>query len=253
MDPKGIPVIVTGGGSGLGAAVCRHFAECGALLTVVDRDEAAAARVAHEISALHLGADVTAEDDVAYVVEKVARRHGPARILVNCAGIGPASRTVRRDGTPHPLELFRKVLDVNLVGSFAMASRFAAALATTSLIGEERGVIINTASIAAFDGQVGQTAYAASKAAISGMTLPLARDLAPFGIRAVCIAPGMFMTAMFATVSEEIRASLAAHAPFPRRIGDPAEFATLVEHVVRNPMLNGETIRLDAAVRMPPQ
>lgn len=253
MDPHGLSAIVTGGGSGLGAAVVRRLAEAGAKVMVVDRDEASASRVAADFGMPHEAGDVTVPADVVRVINQAAQRHGPTRILVNCAGIGPSSRTVRRDGRPHSIDLFRTVLDVNLVGTFAMAAHFSAAIAAAPLIGEERGVIVNTASIAAFDGQVGQVAYAASKAAIAGMTLPLARDLAPLAIRAVSIAPGMFMTAMLETVSAEVRQSLADQVPFPKRMGDPDEFAFLVEHAIRNPMLNGETIRLDAAIRMGPQ
>ncbi len=253
MDPKGLGAIVTGGGSGLGAAVVRRLSQAGAMVLVVDRDGAAAARVAGEVAMPHEQADVTVEDDVVRVLDQAFRRHGPPRMLVNCAGIGPSSRTVRRDGMPHPLALFRSVLEVNLVGTFAMAAHFSAAIATAPLVGEERGVIVNTASIAAFDGQVGQAAYAASKAGIAGMTLPLARDLAPLAIRVVSIAPGMFMTAMLETVSPEIRKSLEDQVPFPKRMGDPDEFAFLLEHVIRNPMMNGETVRIDAGVRMAAQ
>lgn len=253
MNPAGLGAIVTGGASGLGAAAARLLAEHGARVTIVDRNEAAAAALAAEIGGRHQAADVTSEADVADVIAEAARHHGPSRILVNCAGIGPASRTVRRDGSAHSLDLFRSVIEVNLIGSFAMASRFAAALASEEPLGEERGVIVNTASIAAFDGQIGQVAYAASKAAIAGMTLPLARDLAPLAIRAVTIAPGMFMTAMVETIEPNLRDSIASQVPFPKRMGDPREFAALVGHVVANPMMNGETIRIDGAVRMGPQ
>lgn len=253
MNPEGLGAIVTGGASGLGAAVATLLAARGARVTIVDRDADATMACADRIGAYAVFADITVEADVDNAIAMAGARHGPSRILVNCAGIGPSSKTVRRDGTPHPIELFRKVLDVNLLGSFAMLSKFAAALAAESSIGEERGVIVNTASIAAFDGQVGQAAYAASKAGIAGMTLPVARDLAPFAIRVVTIAPGMFMTPMLETLAEDVRQSLARQVPFPARLGDPKEFAMLVEQVITNPMINGETIRIDGAIRMAPK
>jgi NAD(P)-dependent dehydrogenase (short-subunit alcohol dehydrogenase family) len=252
MNIDGVGAIVTGGGSGLGAAVAAFLAQGGAKVSIVDRDRKAAMERAAEIGGLGLAADVTEEKDVAHVVAAAAEQHGVTRILVNCAGIGPSCKTVRRDGTPHPVDLFRKVLAVNLLGSFAMLSRVAAALANEAPLGEERGVIINTASIAAFDGQVGQAAYSASKAGLAGMTLPIARDLAPLAIRVVTIAPGAFMTPMLETVSDEIRQSLAKQVPFPQRLGRPQEFAELVGHTIANPMINGETIRIDGAIRMAP-
>lgn len=253
MNIEGVGAIVTGAASGLGAAAAQLLAQRGARVTIVDLDAAAAKSQADQIGALGLAADVTREPDVIRVVAEAADRHGPTRILVNCAGIGPSCKTVRRDGAPHPVDLFRQVLMVNLLGSFSMLSQMAAALAQENMLGEERGVIVNTASIAAFDGQVGQAAYAASKAGIAGMTLPVARDLAPLAIRVVTVAPGAFMTPMLATVSEEVRQSLARQVPFPQRLGDPSEFAELVAHIVGNPMINGETIRIDGAIRMAPR
>lgn len=253
MNPEGVGTIVTGGASGLGAAVAALLAARGARVTVVDRNAEALSACADRIGACPVVADITVEADIDRVIARATEQHGPSRILINCAGIGPSSKTVRRDGSPHSIDLFRQVIEVNLVGSFTMLSKFAVALSRESPIGEERGVIVNTASIAAFDGQVGQAAYAASKAAIAGMTLPIARDLAPLGIRIVTIAPGMFMTPMLETVAEDIRQSLAQQVPFPKRLGDPSEFAMLVEQVIVNPMINGETIRIDGAIRMAPQ
>jgi NAD(P)-dependent dehydrogenase (short-subunit alcohol dehydrogenase family) len=198
-------------------------------------------------------ADITQEAEIDAALDAAERAHGVARVLVNCAGVAPAMRTVNRDGEPHPLALFRKTIDVNLIGTFAMVSRFAARLAAESALGEERGVIVNTASVAGYDGQVGQAAYAASKAGVIGLTLPLARDLAQSAIRVVTIAPGIFRTPMVAGLPTAVQDSLARQIPFPSRLGEPAEYADLVRAIIANPMLNGEVIRLDGAIRMPPK
>jgi NAD(P)-dependent dehydrogenase (short-subunit alcohol dehydrogenase family) len=225
----------------------------GARVAVLDRDEAAARRVAGAIGGLALACDVADATQAEAAVAAAAQAHGPARLLVNCAGIGPAARIVGRDG-PMPLEAFAQVVRVNLIGTFNLLRLAAAAMAGLDLLsGGERGVIVNTASIAAYEGQIGQSAYAASKAGVVGLTLPAARELARYGIRVVTIAPGLFATPMLATLPEEMRAGLAASVPYPPRLGDPAEFAALVLHIAANPMLNGATIRLDGALRMAPR
>lgn len=176
-----------------------------------------------------------------------------ARVLVNCAGIVYGGKTVGREAAPHPLDQFRKVIEVNLIGTFNVISQFAARLSKAELVGEERGVIVNTASIAAFDGQIGQAAYAASKGGVVGMTLPIARDLAQLAIRVVTIAPGIFWTPMMASLPKEVSDALGKQTPFPSRLGKPEEYALMVDSIINNPMLNGETIRLDGAIRMPPR
>jgi NAD(P)-dependent dehydrogenase (short-subunit alcohol dehydrogenase family) len=186
-------------------------------------------------------------------LDTAERAHGIGRIVVNCAGIGPPAKTVGRDGTPHGLDVFRTVIAVNLIGTFNVLSKFAARLCMAPTLGEERGVIVNTASVAAFDGQIGQAAYAASKGGIVGMTLPIARDLAAFGVRVMTIAPGLFLTPLLQGLPAAAQESLGRQVPFPNRLGDPAEFALLVESIIANPMLNGETIRLDGAIRMAPR
>jgi NAD(P)-dependent dehydrogenase (short-subunit alcohol dehydrogenase family) len=251
MNIEGSAAIVTGAGSGLGEATARALAAQGARVAVLDIDRDKAQRVADDIGGVAVSCDVSSEA-AADAIAAAEQRHGVARILVNCAGIGPAGRTVGRDG-PLPLDVFTRVLAVNLVGSFNMIRLFAARLIGAEKLGEERGVIVNTASVAAFEGQIGQVAYSASKGGIVGMTLPIARDLAQYGVRVNTIAPGIFLTPLLMTVSEEIRASLGAQVPFPPRLGDPAEYASLVVHIVQNPMLNGETIRLDGAIRMAPR
>jgi NAD(P)-dependent dehydrogenase (short-subunit alcohol dehydrogenase family) len=251
MKTEGVAAIVTGGGSGLGAATARALAEAGAKVTVVDIDLPKAEAVAGEIGGFAASCDVSSEA-AADAIAGAEARHGVARILVNCAGIGPAGRVVGRDG-PLPLDVFTRVLTVNLIGTFNMIRLVAARLIKAEPLGDERGVFVNTASIAAFEGQIGQVAYSASKGGVVGMTLPVARDLAQHGVRVNTIAPGIFLTPLLMTVSEEFRASLGAQVPFPSRLGDPAEFAALVMHIVQNPMLNGETIRLDGAIRMGPR
>lgn len=249
------PALVTGGGSGLGAATARALARRGAPVAVLDSDAAAAARVAGEVHGVALVADVTDPAGVAAALARAADAHGPARLLVTCAGIAPAARTVDRDGRPHDADLFARVLAVNLMGTFHAATQAAAAMRALDPLTPdgERGVIVTTASVAAFEGQIGQIAYAASKGAVAAMTLPMARDLAASGIRVTAIAPGLFLTPMLEGLPAETQASLGAQVPFPARLGDPAEFADLVLAIAANPMLNGGVIRLDGAIRMGPR
>ena len=254
MKLDGAVVLVTGGASGLGAATLRRLVAGGARGVIVDRDEGKGQALAAELGdrAVFAKADVT---DAAQVEAAVARATelGPLRVAVSCAGVGWASRTLDKTGKPHDLGLFQTVIAVNLVGTFNVLRLAAAAMARNEPDGGERGVIVNTASVAAFDGQIGQIAYAASKAGVAGMTLPAARDLAPAGIRVVTIAPGLFDTPMLGMLPEDKRAALAADVVFPKRLGDPAEYGELVAAIAQNPYLNGETIRLDGALRMPPR
>jgi len=255
MELEGVVALVTGGASGLGEATVRRLVAGGAKALILDVNAQKGEALAGELGerAAFAQADVTDEAAVARAVER-AQALGPLRIVVNCAGIGWAQRVVARDGTPHPLDAFRRVLEVNLVGTFNVLRLGAAAMAKLDpLPTGERGVVVNTASDAAFEGQVGQIAYAASKAGVVGLTLPAARDLAGLGIRVVTIAPGVFDTPMLRLLPEPQRQALEQNVPFPRRLGTPEEFALLVEAIVRNPYLNGETIRLDGALRMPPR
>jgi NAD(P)-dependent dehydrogenase (short-subunit alcohol dehydrogenase family) len=250
---ENIAAIVTGGASGLGAATARKLAANGAKVTLFDMNAEQGETLAAEIGGAFIKVNVTEDAAVADAVAAAEARHGTARILVNCAGIGTAAKTVGRDGAPFPLENFRRVIEINLIGSFNVLSKFAARLIPAERIGEERGVIINTASVAAFEGQVGQAAYSASKGGVVGMTLPVARDLAQHGIRVMTIAPGIFWTPMLGGLPQDVQDSLGRQVPFPSRLGQPAEYAQLVESIVANPMLNGETIRLDGAIRMAPK
>lgn len=252
MKIDGIAAVVTGAASGLGAATAAMLAAGGARVALLDRDSARGEAKARELGGRFLQVDVTDEAQVAQALDAAQAAHGIARVLVNCAGIAPAARTVGRDG-PHGLALFRKVIEVNLIGSFNVLSQFAARLSTAEPVGEERGVIINTASVAAFEGQVGQAAYSASKGGVVGMTLPVARDLAPRGIRVMAIAPGIFMTPMLEGMPKDVQDSLGRQVPFPSRLGRPEEYARLAAAIIDNPMLNGETIRLDGAIRMQPK
>ncbi len=255
MNLKNAVALVTGGGSGLGEATAREFAKNGARLAILDLPSSPGAKVAESLgeAGLFVAADVSSGEQVEQAVGKVVSHFGAIHILVNCAGIGRAMRTVTKDG-PHPLDLFTKVLAVNLIGTFN-AIRLAAAQMTGNDANAdgERGVIVNTASVAAFDGQIGQAAYSASKGGVVGMTLPIARDLASRGVRICTIAPGTFETPMLAGLRDENRKVLEAQIPFPSRLGRPSEYAALARHIVENPMLNGETIRLDGALRMPPR
>jgi len=253
MQLEGISACVTGAGSGLGLATATMLASRGANVVLIDLPSSAGAAEADKLgsAATFVPADVRDQDQVAVALD-AAERMGPLRLLVNCAGIATPNRVLRK-GEATPLEDFERVVSINLVGTFNMVRLATERMARTEPQGEERGLIVNTASVAAFDGQVGQAAYAASKAGVAGMTLPLARDLAQFLIRVVTIAPGTFETPMLAGLPEEARKSLGDQVPHPSRLGKPAEYAALVGHIIDNPMLNGETIRLDGAIRMAPR
>ena len=253
MEINGIAAIVTGGASGLGAATAEMLANQGARVTLFDMNEEAGKAHAHKIGGSFIKVDVTNDDSVGAALEQAENSNGVARILVNCAGIATGAKTVGKENAPHPMDQFRKTVEINLIGSFNVLSKFAARLAAAEPVGEERGVIINTASVAAFEGQVGQAAYSASKGGIVGMTLPIARDLAPLGIRVMGIAPGIFYTPMMAGLPQNVQDSLGKQVPFPSRLGQPEEYALLAQSVIINPMLNGEVIRLDGAIRMPPR
>jgi NAD(P)-dependent dehydrogenase (short-subunit alcohol dehydrogenase family) len=254
MDIQGKAALVTGGGSGLGEATARELARLGAKVAVLDVHPDNAQRVASDIGGMAIPCDVTSPDSVQAAMDAAAAAHGPARILMHIAGIGTAKRVVGKDGNAAPLEDFAKVIQVNLIGTYNVARLFAAACAQLPpLTDGERGVMVFTASVAAFDGQVGQQAYSASKAGVVGMTLPMARDLAQHGIRVCTIAPGLFATPLMNTLPEAVQASLAASIPFPSRLGQPREFADLACHIVHNGHLNGEVIRLDGALRLAPR
>lgn len=253
MQTKGTAAIVTGGASGLGGATAERLAAAGTKVTILDLNAELGEAHARTIGGHFIKVDVTDEDGVEQALESADRMFGKARILVNCAGLGPPGKAIGRDGRALPLRDFARTININLIGSFNMLSKFAARLHTAELEGEERGVIINTASVAAFDGQIGQAAYAASKGGIVGMTLPLAREFARYGIRVMTIAPGIFLTPLLMSLPEEAQKSLGKQVPFPSRLGHPSEFAQMVESIVANPMLNGETIRLDGAIRMAPK
>jgi NAD(P)-dependent dehydrogenase (short-subunit alcohol dehydrogenase family) len=244
--------IITGGASGLGAATARMIAENGGKVVLADVQDTAGKKLATELQGRFVKCDVTSEADAKAAVD-AALAIGTLRGLVNCAGVAPAVKTVGKDG-PHPLDIFQKTVNVNLIGTFNMARLAADAMSRTEAGAQgERGVIINTASVAAYDGQIGQTAYAASKAAVVGLTLPMARDLARNGIRVMTIAPGIFETPMLLGMPQEVRDALGRTVPFPPRLGKPEEFAHLARTIIENVMLNGETIRLDGAIRMQPK
>jgi len=255
MDLNGVAALVTGGASGLGEATVRRLTEAGAHCTIVDRNAERGAALAEELGGRtsFASADVTSPEQVGQAIE-TAQSAGPLRVVVNCAGIGWAERTLNRDGNPHGLEAFSTVVQVNLVGTFNVLRLGAAAMAKGEPAEDgERGVIVNTASVAAFEGQIGQIAYSASKGGIAGMTVPAARDLSVVGIRVLTIAPGLMDTPLLALLPEEARRALGDSVPFPKRLGLPAEYAALVEHLCRNRYLNGETIRLDGGLRMAPK
>ena len=254
MDTSGHSAVVTGGGSGMGAATARRLAQAGARVAVLDLNEAAAEAVGNEIGGLGLACDVSDAGAVEDAIARARAAHGPARICVNCAGIAIARRIIGRSG-PAPLAEFRRVIEVNLIGTFNVMRVCAADMAELDPVNEtgERGVMIATASVAAYEGQIGQAAYAASKGGLVGMTLPVARDLASLGIRVMTIAPGLMETPMLAGMAEDVRESLGASVPFPRRLGRPGEFADLAGHVIGNAMLNGSVIRLDGAIRLAPK
>jgi NAD(P)-dependent dehydrogenase (short-subunit alcohol dehydrogenase family) len=253
MNPNGQIAIITGGGSGLGEATARALAAKGARVAIFDVGIDRAAKVAAEIGGIAVQCDVSSADSGTAALGDVAAKLGEPRILINCAGIAIGVKTIGKDG-PHPLDQYRKVIEVNLIGTFNMIRLVAERTSKLEpLQGGERGVIVNTASVAAYDGQIGQAAYAASKGGVVGMTLPVARDLARSGIRVCTIAPGIFKTPMMAGMPQEVQDSLGAAVPFPSRLGEPSEYAALALHIIENQMLNGETIRLDGAIRMAPK
>lgn len=245
--------IVTGGASGLGGASVDMLRAAGAKVTIFDVNAEAGAARAKASGASFIKVDVTDEAQVEHAVAEAEARNGTARILVNCAGIAPPAKVISRDGTAQPLADFARIININLIGTFNVLSKFAAALHQAEPLGEERGVIVNTASVAAFDGQIGQSAYAASKGGIAGMTLPIAREFARHGIRVMAIAPGLFLTPLLESLPQEAQDSLGAQVPFPNRLGKPEEYAQMVGAIIDNPMLNGEVIRLDGAIRMAPK
>ncbi|KQY03192.1 MULTISPECIES: 3-hydroxyacyl-CoA dehydrogenase [Mycobacteriaceae] len=250
MQIKDSVAVVTGGASGLGLATVKRLLDAGGSVVVIDlKGEEVVAELGER--AKFVAANVTDEDAVAKALD-VAESMGPLRINVNCAGIGNAVKTVSKNG-PFPLDGFRKVVEVNLIGTFNVIRLAAERIAKTEPLGEERGVIVNTASVAAFDGQIGQAAYSASKGGVVGMTLPIARDLSRELIRVCTIAPGLFKTPLLGSLPEEAQRSLGQQVPHPARLGDPDEYGALAQHIVENPMLNGEVIRLDGAIRMAPR
>ena len=253
MDIKGQAALVTGAGSGLGAATARALADAGAKVALLDLNLDAAAKVAAEIGGVALSCDVANAESTEKAIQDAHDIHGAARIAVSCAGIAPGSRIVGRDG-PHDLEKFAQVININLIGTFNVMRLAAADMQTLEpLEGGERGLIVNTASIAAFEGQIGQAAYASSKGGVASLTLPAAREFSKTGIRVLTIAPGIFGTPMMAGLPEDIQKSLGDQVPFPSRLGQPEEYAKLVLHMADNVMLNGEVVRLDGALRMQPK
>ena len=254
MNIQGQAALVTGGASGLGAQTARELARRGAKVAVLDRNDEGAKAVAAEIGGIGIGCDITSTDSLVAALDAARAAHGPARLVMNIAGIGTAKRLIGKDGTPMPLEDFKRVIDVNLVGTFNVIRLACAEIVKLEPLEDgERGVVVNTASVAAFDGQVGQEAYAASKGGLVSLTLPLARDLAQFGVRVCTIAPGLFLTPLMAELPQAVQDSLAASIPFPKRLGKPEEFAQLAASIVENMALNGEVIRLDGALRMAPR
>lgn len=254
MDMQGLGAIVTGGGSGLGEATARAFASKGVKVAIFDLAKSNGPAIAKELDGIFVEVDVTNSDQLTAGIDQVAHAFGAVHILVNCAGIATAGKTVGKEDKPLDLEPFRRTIEINLIGTFNAIRLAAAKMAkNTPNADGERGVIINTASVAAFDGQIGQAAYSASKGGVVGITLPVARDLASYGIRVCTIAPGIFETPMLMGLPESARKALGASVPFPRRLGRPAEYAALACQIVENAMLNGETIRLDGAIRMAPR
>jgi NAD(P)-dependent dehydrogenase (short-subunit alcohol dehydrogenase family) len=253
MHPNGHAALVTGGGSGLGRATATKLAAAGAKVAILDINIDAAREAAAKIGAIAIACDVADADQTAAAVAQARDMQGPARILINCAGIGPAKRVVGRDG-PQPLDDFIRVINVNLVGTFNAIRLAAHAMSTLEPLEDgERGIIISTASVAAYEGQIGQAAYSASKGGVAAMMLPVARELAQFGIRVCGIAPGIFGTPMVTGMPEEVQQSLAAAIPFPKVLGRPEQYADLALHIIENRYLNGEVIRLDGAIRMAPR
>jgi NAD(P)-dependent dehydrogenase (short-subunit alcohol dehydrogenase family) len=245
--------IVTGGASGLGAETARYLARAGAKVAVLDRNIALAQEIAAEIAGVAIACDISDAQSAETAIAQAREVHGATRVLVNCAGVGDAQRIVGRNG-PMSLEAFSRVININLIGTFNMMRLVAAAMSTLEPLEDgERGVIISTASVAAYEGQIGQAAYAASKGGIIALTLPAAREFAQFGIRVNAIAPGLFLTPLLNNLPPEAQESLGAGIPFPKRLGQPDEFARLVLHIIDNVFLNGEVIRLDGALRLPPR
>jgi NAD(P)-dependent dehydrogenase (short-subunit alcohol dehydrogenase family) len=253
MDLNGVAAIVTGGASGLGNATATMLAARGAKVSIFDLNEEVGTAAAAELGGAFFKVNVSDDASVAEALEAAEALHGPARVLVNCAGVAPAVRIVNKEGIAHSLDVYRKTIEVNLIGTFNMISKFAARLIAAGVEGEEAGVIVNTASVAAYDGQIGQAAYASSKGGVVGLTLPAARDLAQHRIRVVTIAPGIFLTPMLMGLPQAAQDSLGTQVPHPSRLGKPAEYAMMVESIIANPMLNGEVIRLDGAIRMAPR
>jgi NAD(P)-dependent dehydrogenase (short-subunit alcohol dehydrogenase family) len=253
MRIEGMPALVTGGASGLGAATAAELARLGARVAILDLNDENGSAAARDIKGDYFHCDVADPESAAAAIAAASTAHGVARILINCAGIGTAARVVGRDG-PMPLEAFERVLRVNLIGTFNMIRLAAAPMSVSEpLEGGSRGVIVSTASVAAFEGQIGQAAYAASKGGIAALTLPVARELARFGIRVLTIAPGLFSTPLIDELPDDTKAALAANIPYPARLGAPAEFARLVVSMIENDYLNGEIVRLDGALRMQPK
>jgi len=254
MDIQNTVAVVTGGASGLGLATVEALVAAGGKVVIIDLPGSPGDEVAARLGdgVRFAAADVRDEAAVTAALD-VAGELGDLRIVVNCAGTGDAIKTVGRDNTPYPLDKFQRIIEINLIGTFNVLRLAAARIAALDLVGEERGVIVNTASVAAFDGQIGQAAYSASKGGVVGMTLPIARDLSTIGIRVVTIAPGLFDTPLLASLPDDAKKSLGQQVPHPSRLGDTREYAALAQHIVENPMLNGETIRLDGAIRMAPR
>jgi len=253
MDINGTAAIVTGAASGLGRATAKMLADCGAKVAIFDLNEDGGRAVARELGGIFASVNVADDASVEAGLDLARDAHGPARILVNCAGVAPAVKTVGKENAPHPLDVYRRTIEINLIGTFNVISKFAARAASLDDIDGERAVIVNTASVAAYDGQIGQAAYSASKGGVVGMTLPIARDLAQHRIRIMTIAPGIFLTPMVEGFPQHVQDALGAQVPHPSRLGRPAEYAQLVEGIIGNPMLNGEVIRLDGAIRMAPR
>ena len=253
MDPKGHAAIVTGGASGLGAETAAQLAAAGCKVACLDINVEGAQATAQKIGGIAVRCDVTSSDSAVAALKEARDKHGPARILINCAGVGPAKRMVGRDG-PMPLADFEKVIAINLTGTFNMMRLCAADMQNLSPFADgERGVIVSTASVAAFDGQIGQPAYASSKGGVAALTLPAARELSQFGVRVMAIAPGIFSTPMLKALPQAAQDSLGVSVPFPKRLGEPREYADLVLFIIRNGYLNGEVIRIDGALRMAPR
>jgi NAD(P)-dependent dehydrogenase (short-subunit alcohol dehydrogenase family) len=253
MNVNGIGAIVTGGASGLGNATAKLLAAQGARVAIFDLNEEVGVAAAKDIGGVFVKVNVSDEASANAGFAAAEAAHGVTRVLVNCAGVAPGARIVGKDGAPHSLDVYRKTIEVNLIGTFNMISKFAARVVAAKLDGEEAGVIVNTASVAAFDGQIGQAAYSSSKGGVVGLTLTAARDLAQHRIRVTTIAPGIFLTPMLMGLPQATQDSLGQQVPHPSRLGKPEEYAQMVGSIIANPMLNGEVIRLDGAIRMGPR